>query len=129
MTILILLILAIIFAVLWFRERGRADVAEAQVREYRDKATLYAIKANNLREALETSYVGLQALAEKNLELEWIRKEPGNVVQPGVWVGDDFIEVDMAEGDEIEVGQPVGETNTVPTDFPQRPYSWKAEMP
>lgn len=80
-------------------------------REQRDwaigKANEALDREANVRELLEQSYVGLQAMAEKHVEAEWIRQD-GHYIQPGVWVGDVFHEVEEAEMGDIEVGQSVG---------------------
>lgn len=133
MTTLILLIIAILFAVLWFRARDRADVAEAGMQSAQRRAALAERKADNYRELLEQSYVGLQALAEKNLEAEWIRDGQG-IVQPGIWVGDQFMLVEDGEPGDLEVGQPVGEDFDTAASPLRRvgkveTYDWKSEMP
>jgi hypothetical protein len=112
--------------------RRRADEAEAGYQSAAKRAALAERKADGYKEALEQSYVGLQALAEKAAEAEWIR-ETGHVVQPGVWVGDTFIEVEASEPDDVEVGQPVGDSDNLAPElyFPRvgRTYDWKPEMP
>lgn len=134
MMYLILFALVILFAVLWYRARERADFAEAGVQVAAERLIIAERKAAGYKEALETSYIGLQALAEKNLELEWIRKEPGNIVQPGIWIGDEFVAVEDGESSDIEVGSQVaGDFDTATSPLPRtgkgETYDWKAEMP
>lgn len=132
MMYLTLLVIAIIFAVLWFQARARVDTAEAGYQSAAKRAALAERQAANYRELLEQSYVGLQALAEKNLEAEWIRTE-GYYVQPGIWVDGQFMEVEAGEPDDIEVGQPVGHSDNLAPElyFPRagRTYDWKDETP
>ncbi len=119
MIVLTLTALAVNFAVMWWKARDRADHAESRLQFVTARVNVAERKAAGYREALEQSYVALQALAEKNLELEWVRMD-GHVVQPGLWIGDQFIEVEPGEPGDIEVGQPIPHE---PDPKPQFPHN------
>lgn len=113
-----LILIALLIAACWYAgsERRRANNERFLSGKAIDEAARQAVRADRYREALETSYVGLQAMSEKLLEAQWIRDD-GHIVTPGIWVGDEFIEVEAAEKGDLEVGQPVGGSNTIPLDL------------
>lgn len=132
MTYLILLIAFIVMAVMWWRARAAAEVAIELCARETIRASIAAERSAKYRESLAQALVGMQALAEKSIEAEWIRSGEG-LVPRGVWVGDDFIEVEASEVGDVEVGQPVGDSDNLAPElyFPRagRTYDWKREMP
>jgi hypothetical protein len=126
MTYLILLILLIAAVYLAWSYQREADRFKAGMRSATQRAAVAERKADEWHELLLQSYVAMQALAEKGLEAEWIRE--GQIVQPGIWIGDQFIEVEDGEPDDVEVGQPVGEVDAqapLRRVGPVETYDWK----